>query len=184
MCFGLLVVTTIVKSSIVAKVNGEPIETAEFQFEMLKERSFVYGYFVEKFKLGEEPLIWTKKYNNEIPLKVLQQRALKKAITIKVLQLEMKKYGLQKDISYQTFKTIYQQQALQKSGDIKNGKVVYGLPSFTESNYFTYVFDNQLNALKMLLFEKKVIKPAGYAQWLNKKIKAAKVTIYAENLDR
>lgn len=169
-------------SSVVALVNGYPLDQNELQFEIAKERTMVYCYFVEKLKLGEKALNWTKSYHGEIPLMVLRQRALKKAIEVKIQQLEMRKYGLPVKVAYNDFLAQYESENKQRKNDALQGKVIYGLPSYSEANYFDYVFSNQLNTFKVLLEDKEVIKKGEYKKWLKDKILKAKIVVYHKKI--
>jgi hypothetical protein len=169
-------------NQVVAIVNGYPMDQNELQFEIAKQRTMVYCYFAEKVKLGEKALDWTKNYNGEVPLKVLHQWALKKAIEVKIQQLEMYKYGLPVKVAYSDFLVQYELENKQRKSDALQGKVIYGLPSYSESNYFDYVFTNQLNTFKALLEDKGLIKNGGYQKWLNEKVFKAKIVVYNKKI--
>jgi hypothetical protein len=123
--------------SVAANVNGEQIDLNEVLFEMMNERTSVYTEFAEKHQLGEDPLRWEKKYEGKRPISILRERALKNAIRTKIIQIQMKKFGIQADISYSNFNKNFE--SFTQSRGSAN-QAVYGPPHLSPSNFITITF--------------------------------------------
>ena len=182
--FYILGLFTIQPNTEIAVVNGEPIHTNELKFEMYALRTSVYTYFAGKYLSADETFIWTKKYGNEIPETTLQKRSLNSAIRIKVQQALMKKYGIQKDISYAQFQTEYKHYTAQRAKAIAQGEIIYGPPQISEGEYYHYVFSNNLNQLQDSLMVHKIVDRKGYQQWIDLQVKNAQIKVYSSRLKK
>ena len=172
------------KNAIIATVNGEPIHENELKFEMYALRTGVYTYFVGKYPSADDTFKWRKKYGDEIPEITLQKRALHKAIRIKFQQTLMKKYCIQKDISYTQFQIEFKHYTDQRAKAIAHHEIVYGPPQTTESEYYSYIFSNNLNPLLDSLKAYHQVDRKNYQKWLDSELQKATIKIYPSRLKK
>ncbi|MBX9853643.1 MAG: hypothetical protein K2X86_18010 [Cytophagaceae bacterium] len=137
--------------SIMATINGEPIETKEYLTYLKKYRSSVYSYFISEYRLTDSAFQWTKNYGAENPSEVLKRKALNELLLVKTQQLLMKEKGLMNDLSYSYFLQELHQVNAQRKIARQNNEVIYGPVQYSERTYFEYVFTNNIVRLKQNL---------------------------------
>jgi hypothetical protein len=123
----------------VARVDGEPIELAEFRDAMTEERvGFLQSYAGAS---RAQPA----------PLDLLKERALDALISRKLVQLIMKRHGLAPDITYSAFLARWDAENRRRADATAAGTPVYGPLKLSARDFFAYEFSNTLRELKLLL---------------------------------
>lgn len=169
---------------VVAFVNGEPVYKNELKLQMSNERAGVYTYIASRYNLGEQPVHWRKKYGTEIPIEILKKRAMSNVVEIKVQQLCMRYYGIQKDITWPAFRKAFVSINEERIKSEERGELLFGPSEFSESSYFHYVFTNNLNQLKDSLSSNSVVTESMYKNWLSDEVKNADIKIIKYRLKR
>lgn len=136
------------KSSIVLWVNDMPVTTSEFEFQMLRNKAEVTGYFYRKHKISDSDIFWISSFQNESPLEMLKKLALEDAIKCKVQQQLAIKKGVSDNFDFDEMIKEMEAVNLERKQKVQLGEVVYGPVSFTPRTYFDYVFDQMVYELK------------------------------------
>lgn len=170
--------------NVVALVNSHPIHVKEFLFQAARERTLVYTYFADKYKLGEEPLKWENSYDGEIPKQLLKDRALKAAIRVKLQQIRMKDVGIQNEIDYLSFNNQYKKLISERKLKAKRGEVLYGPPLITEEEYFNYLFSNNVIRLQSKLSYENEHENKNYSLWVIGQSKNAIIEVFEDVLEK
>jgi hypothetical protein len=160
-----------------ATINGEQVHANEVLFEMINERTGVYTSFASEYHLGEEPLRWTKKYKGKKPIAVLRDRALTNAIRIKMVQIQMRVRNIQTDIGYVHFEKRYQQFTQDREQSTETNNAIYGPPHLSPSNYYYYIYSNNLIQLREQLAKDGISSDESYEIWLNDLLKRATIKL-------
>lgn len=169
---------------VIAFVNGEAVYKNELKLQMYDQRAGVYTYIAGKYNLGEQPIRWKKKYGKEIPIEILKKIAMSNIIEVKVQQLCMRYYGIQKDITWPAFQNAFVSINKERIRSEERGELLFGPSQFSESTYFHYVFTNNLNQLKDSLSANNVVTKSMYKNWLSDEVKRADVKIISYRLKR
>ena len=170
--------------NVVALVNSHPIHVKEFLFQAARERTLVYTYFADKYKLGEEPLKWENSYDGEIPKQLLKDRALKAAIRVKLQQIRMKDAGIQNEIDYLSFNNQYKKLISERKLKAKRGEVLYGPPLITEEEYFNYLFSNNVIRLQSKLSYENEHENKNYSLWVIGQTKNPIIKVFEDVLEK
>ncbi|UKS24121.1 peptidyl-prolyl cis-trans isomerase [Paenibacillus sp. HWE-109] len=136
----------------VATVNGEPIQIPEFM--LILNNNYVaktYNYFVNKYDVKDFKDFWSTAYGNEKPIDYARQLALKEWIRIKSEQILMKQYGVISDITYDTFLNELGKENNRRKTAVENKQVIYGPVEYSDYQYFSHEFTNDVIELKKIL---------------------------------
>jgi hypothetical protein len=131
--------------TVVARINGEPIEFAELRGEMAEERAGVVQQY------HSSPKVTTGM------MELLRKRALETTLTRKLTQVLMKQYGIFNDISYSSFLVRWHSDNKARTDAVAAGRPVHGPLKLNERDYFEYEFSNalrELRAAKSEVFER------------------------------
>ncbi|GBG09203.1 peptidyl-prolyl cis-trans isomerase [Paenibacillus agaridevorans] len=140
----------------VATVNGEPISVDEFM--LLLNNNYVartFNYFANTHGVNDFKHFWTSTYGGEKPIEYAKQLTLKEFIRIKSEQSLMKQYGVASDISYKSLLNDREAENKRRQQAVDNNQVIYGPQTYSEYQYFTHVFTNNVLALKKSLGQTK-----------------------------
>ncbi|NQX67145.1 peptidyl-prolyl cis-trans isomerase [Paenibacillus alba] len=140
----------------VATVNGEPIRASEFM--LIMNNNYVaktYNYFSNKYGVKDYKDFWNTVYGNEKPIDYAKSLALKEWIRIKSEQILMKQYGVVSDMTYASFLNELEKENNRRKTAVANNQVIYGPVEYSEYQYFSHEFTNQVIELKKNLAKEK-----------------------------
>jgi hypothetical protein len=132
-------------------VNTDPIDSREFLLQMGTNRAQVFQYFYDHYGVQDSATFWTTPHGGVTPLTMIKQLTTQQLVQLTV-QLEMARArGLVGDITYGTMLADMQQENQRRATAVAQHQPVYGLTSFTEATYFSYVTSNLEANLKQNL---------------------------------
>ncbi|WNR45967.1 peptidylprolyl isomerase [Paenibacillus roseipurpureus] len=134
-----------------ATVNGEPIAAGELQLAFDQVKTEVIDNLGKKFGVQDRPDFWNSMINNETPIQIAKQKALRLAINLKIPFLLAKKHGLIQAADYKTFMTNLQIVNGQRRDAHEKGQILYGPIQFNERDYAHYIQSNLVSDLKRQL---------------------------------
>ncbi|NOU62703.1 hypothetical protein GC096_01415 [Paenibacillus sp. LMG 31461] len=141
---------------IVATVNGEPIRVSEFM--LIMNNNYVaktYNYFTNKYGVKDYQDFWSTRYGNEKPIDYAKSLTLKEWIRIKSEQILMKQYGVVSDMTYESFLNELEKENNRRKTAVENKQVIYGPVEYSEYQYFSHIFTNDVIELKKILGKEK-----------------------------
>jgi hypothetical protein len=139
---------------VVAHVNGEPVTKREFMHRAEIERSGVIRQFRILYGSVYDTDFWHTPFNGKTPSDVLIEKTLDTLAKIKIQQMEARKLGLIRDISYPGFLKLWENENKRRLEARRDKIVIYGPVQYSEDVYYSYVFTNMANQLKSALGEK------------------------------
>jgi parvulin-like peptidyl-prolyl isomerase len=86
----------------------------------------------------------------ESPAEYIRHCSLTDLIRLKVQQIQFKKNGLARDISYHSFLEDWQRENARRKLAVSTGEVIYGPVEYKEADYFDHVFSRELSAYELL----------------------------------
>jgi len=102
----------------------------------------VFQYFYDHYGVRDSADFWTTPHGGITPLTMIKQLTTQQVVQVTV-QLEMARArGLVRDITYAALISGMQQENQRRASAVAQNRPVYGLMSFTESEYFNYVTSN------------------------------------------
>lgn len=123
-------------------VNGEPVDAREFSLQMGTNRAQVLQYFHDHYGGQDSAGFWTTSHDGVTPLTMIKQLTMQQLVRLTV-QLEMARaHGLVKEITYEAMTANLRQENQRRAAAVAEHRPVYGLTSFTEATYFSYVTSN------------------------------------------
>jgi hypothetical protein len=134
--------------SIVAWVNGIPIEEGEMQRAMNENRSLVLNYFYEQYGVEDSSEFWYGTYGGEVPVDLLKQKALEMLIQYKVERGLAYEAKLIQSLDYKSFLTDWRQENKRRKQTVAENGVIYGPVAFSEAQYFQYSHSKLMIELK------------------------------------
>jgi len=132
----------------IAKINGIPINVAEYNRAIRMNKPNIMNYFRDKYNAELTTQFWSTSFDGEVPAEVLKEKALDESVKIKVRQMIAKELGVLQDISYQGFVHQLDQENARRAKAIENHQVVYGPAQYDEEAYFEYVLTNSMISVK------------------------------------
>jgi hypothetical protein len=138
--------------TVVAYVDGEPIDAREFQQQLRAVRAETLRYFTERHGVFDTNRFWESSFGGERPLDVAKQRAMKLLVDRKVRQVVMKQHGILSDTTYSAFLERWAGENEHRNRRVRNGEPVYGPTHVEEAEYLTYELTNAETAVKERLF--------------------------------
>lgn len=139
------------ESGVVAYVNGEAVETAEFMMIAASYKAEVVNYFYEKYTADYNSDFWQQDFDGENPHDVLAEKTMDKIVSTKLLQIEAKKNKVIKSCRYSDFMEQLENENSKRTSDKASGKRVYGVINYTAEEYY----DDQTAKTKLTLLKKK-----------------------------
>lgn len=135
--------TTIEDFDIVATVDGYEIYAKELSERMSAEKSYVIEEFSD-YEGEYDKNFWDSEINGTKPIDVLRQRAFENLVRYKVEQKIAVENGViqKSDATYQAFLQSLEKENNERSQKVASGQPVYGVKSYNESSYFTYIYSN------------------------------------------
>ncbi|OME87775.1 hypothetical protein BK120_00095 [Paenibacillus sp. FSL A5-0031] len=140
----------------VATINGEPIQASEFM--LILKNNYVaktYNYFSNKYGIYDFKDFWFNVYGDEKPIEYAKKMALKEMVKIKSEQMLTRQYGVINDISYAALLKELEKENKRRKTAVENNQVIYGPKQYSEYQYFSHVFTNNVLELKKILGQKK-----------------------------
>lgn len=156
-----------------AFVNSEPLSTQEIDFYTSRLRTKVITEFSEKYGISDFSDFWDNEYDGVTPKSVLEERAVQSAVEAKLKLIEMKKYGIYADISWDGLKK--QAEQYNKS---HAGKNAVGLKSIDMSGFYIYYLSTGEIELKKKLLSDGI---GDYDKYIENLVKNAQVVINRSN---
>ncbi|GMQ63125.1 hypothetical protein [Vallitalea maricola] len=133
-----------ISPKIVAYVNDEPIELMEFLDIMNnEERGNLYNYFYQNYGVQLTSETMMQEINGEIPIHVLKEITLEKAIFNKIEQLMAKEAGLWDDISYSGLKENLIAYNSKRKNMADNNETIYGPIVYSSYEYYLYLLSDK-----------------------------------------
>ncbi len=140
---------TLRDDEVVATVNGTPIVWREFQMQMREQRGEVYTYYQQQYQAStDRSSFWTTTYGQETPEQKLKELALDQMVRIKVEQQLAKQYGIPTTVDYMAFLSNWKKENERRQSAVDKGEAIYGPIQYGEREYYEYVHDNLVTALK------------------------------------
>lgn len=134
--------------SIVAWVNGIPIEEREMQMAMNQQRSLVLNYFYEKYGAEDSSVFWEGTYGGEVPIDRLKEHALDTLVRYKVERGLAYEEKLIQALDYKSFLSEWQLENKRRKQTVAEGGVIYGPVAFSEEQYLQYRHSKLMIELK------------------------------------
>jgi len=128
--------------SVVAEVNRMPMAVNELKMFMRNHQAEVSNYYVEQYKANIDKDFWQTKFNGEMPLATLRQKALADGVTLKIKRGIAVKLGLIEDSSYKAFIDSLNKENERRAEIKAKGGILYGPGKFSENAYFAYQLAN------------------------------------------
>ncbi|MFC4775724.1 peptidyl-prolyl cis-trans isomerase [Paenibacillus sp. GCM10023252] len=135
-------------ASIVAWVDGIPIEEGEMLKAMNQNRSLVFNYFHEKHGAVDSSEFWTKSYDGEVPMERLKKLALDTLVRMKVERGLAYEEKLVTTLDYKSFLTEWKLENKRRKDMVAKGGVIYGPVEFSEDQYLQYSHSKLMIELK------------------------------------
>jgi hypothetical protein len=126
------------QSSIVAWVDGIPIEKGEVLRVMNQNRSLVFNYFHEKYGVENSSDFWGRRIGEEVPKELLKKNALETLVRIKVEEKLAYDEHLINTLDYKSFLSAWMLENKHRKETVAKGGVIYGPVEFDEKQYFEY----------------------------------------------
>lgn len=139
------------EDNVVGIIDKVPITVKEFNMLMQRNVANVYSDYHNKYDATYEKEFWTTSFDGNIPIETLKEMTFEQLKSIKIQQSLFKKYGVVSDISYDGFLAQLEEENKERDKKIKEGQPVYGPVSYGESDYYEYLFYNNVIALKETL---------------------------------
>jgi hypothetical protein len=134
--------------SIVAWVNGIPIDEREMGMAMNQKRSLVLNYFYEKHGVADSSTFWRESHGGEVPIEVLKKQAMDALVQYKVERGLAYEEKLIQSLDYDSFLSEWQQENKRRKGIVAKGGVIYGPVEFSVEQYVQYKQSNLMIDLK------------------------------------
>ncbi len=149
--------TTLTLTATVASVNGLAIPVREMNLFIAQERAATFAYFKQQDGVDDNAQFWSTAYGGQTPQDYIKKAALADISKVTVQQQLAHQYGLLPDPSYGAFVHAWLQENARRRQALANHQIIYGPIQYTETNYFTYVFDQITYDLKQLLAQRGII---------------------------
>ena len=143
--------------AVVATVNGITIPVREFELFLAQDRAATFAYFRQKYGAVDSRTFWTTPYGGQTPQAYLKQHALTDAVNTTVQRQLAHGFGILPDATYSEFLQALAAENTRRGLAVKQGQPVYGPVQYTETNYFSYLLEQQVPALQDALVNKGVI---------------------------
>lgn len=143
-----LSLTACQKSDVVTSVDGYPISQQEFELFLDQTKTDVIRYFKTEHNVSLSNGDWKTVFGGETPEHVWMERAMEEAVFSKTEQVLAMEKGIVQDISYESCLKKMREENTYRETTVKNGGIIYGLPTYTEKTYYDYVQSNLRIQLK------------------------------------
>ena len=142
-------------SSVVASVNGYEITAKELEKHMSDNKTYIISHFQTEYDAEVNNDFWNTQYGDTTPNDYLREYTLEQLIRYKVEQQLAVSYGLldEKETTYESFLQQLEAENGSRKESIASGEVVYGVQSYTESTYFSYIYSNMQLRLQEIMAE-------------------------------
>lgn len=140
-------------NTIVAKINGLPVQLREFMLMANKNRSEVFSYFKQTYGAEDSKTFWTEEYEGKSPSDLAKQYALDELKKIKTEQALAIQYGIIENADYDKFFAKWKEENERRKAAKGNNEMIFGPIEYRESDYFNYVHSNMETELKKKLSE-------------------------------
>lgn len=135
---------------VIAYVNGEAVETAEFMMLASQYKAEVISYFARTYGAEYGSGFWQEYYSGENPGEMLTEKVMDKAVSTKLLQIEAKKNKIIKTCKYSDMIAQMEEENIRRAKDKADGKRVYGVVQYSASEYY----NDRIAKIKISLLDK------------------------------
>ncbi|MDF2922597.1 MAG: hypothetical protein K0R57_1511 [Paenibacillaceae bacterium] len=145
------------ENSIVARVNGEPVTTEEFQFHLGLVKANVMAEYSRKYGIRDYRNFWTRSFDGDRPAEAAKQKAMDAIVRIKLQEMSALKKGIVDDISFEALQQNWKEENARRSEAVSKGQPVYGPRQYDMNGYFQYFHSNMQIQLKAKLAEEELM---------------------------
>ena len=136
----------------VMEINGQEVAKEEYQLVIKRYQAQVKSqYSTEE---ANQKDFWTTEKDGGAPLAVIMSLAEEDLIQKKTAASMAKEKGIDADMDYTSIKASLEKENTSRSGKEDSGNVTYGLSSYTEGDYYQYVY-TELEAQLMEVLKKE-----------------------------
>lgn len=139
--------------TVVAKINGLPVQMREFMLMVNKNRSEVFSYFKQTYNAEDSETFWTDQFEGESPSELVKQYAIDELKETKTEQALAIEYGIIENADYDKFFAEWKAENERRKTAKANNEVIFGPVEYRELDYFNYVHSNMEVELKKKLRE-------------------------------
>lgn len=139
--------------TVVAKINGLPVQMREFMLMVNKNRSEVFSYFKQTYNAEDSETFWTDQFEGESPSELVKQYAIDELKETKTEQALAIEYGIIENGDYDKFVTEWKAENERRKAAKANNEVIFGPVEYREMDYFNYVHSNVIVELKKMIRE-------------------------------
>ena len=140
--------------SVVAKVDGEPVEVGEFWLHLNAQRAGVYAHFQRLGGVEDTDRFWHLKYNGVTPADFLKTKTLQDLKVIKVQQSAARRAGIVDDARYAAFQRRWEAENVRRAAAPRTGDVIYGPRHLSEWVFYNEEMARLVRRLKRDAAEK------------------------------
>ena len=144
-------------TAVVVNIDGQDIPVREFNIFLARERANTFAHYQQQLAVDGGTQFWTTPHDGETPQDYIKQLALADATRTVVQQQLAHRYGVLADPGYAAFVQAWIEENARRQKAFADHDVIYGPIQYTESNYFTYLFDQMVSNLKQTLDAQHVI---------------------------
>ncbi|MDG0808867.1 hypothetical protein [Cohnella rhizosphaerae] len=136
-------------AAIPLRIDGEPVEAAEYMLLLDNERAPTIAEYGERYGIEADSgaSFWTTVLDGATPLDTAKRRALAQLTRIKVQQREAVSYGLLGSDSYASFLKRLEKENARRERLVATGGIVYGPTKYDLADYYDYSMSNLRNRL-------------------------------------
>lgn len=136
-------------AAIPLRIDGEPVEAAEYLLLLENERAPTIAEYGERYGIeaGSGASFWTTAAGGETPLDTAKRRALAQLTRVKVQQREAVSYGLLDSDSFSSFQKRLDRENERRKRLVAEGGIVYGPVEYQMADYYDYTLSNMRNRL-------------------------------------
>lgn len=123
-------------AEIVAYINGESVEAAEFMMLASRKKAEVVKYFNDNYHAEYGEGFWQSSYDGNTPAQMLSEKVLEELVPIKIQQKMAMEHGILSSCNYSDFLKRLETENNNRKNKKKNNEVVYGVTEYTPESYY------------------------------------------------
>ena len=133
----------------VAHFGDTPVYAEEVGFHLRDQLALVAVYFKKSHQVDLSGETWLKSYNGDVPVELLQRRALDACWIAKTIQLLAKEHHVGKELPFPGYSEACNRMNQARLKDREQGRVIYGLAQYSPRQLYKY----QMGNLRIQLLE-------------------------------
>jgi hypothetical protein len=146
-------------TTVVAWVNGDVIERAEFEEEMLLQRGTVAADFVQRHGPVNGGDFWHTPRDGETASEMLSRATLDSMVRITVQRALMRENGISVPKDYDAFLASWKAENKRRAEVLAAGGIIYGPRQYSLAVWRDYWFSNAVIELKRRLAPNRLVIP-------------------------